>query len=355
MNILIKRPHSSHNRFFKPLISIVFISFLFILSGCDRQKPNQTKETFYVFGTAVNIDIFATDPKLAKQAIQRIEADFHQFSVEWHAWEKGGIIGKINDAIAAEKSIQVPNSVKNFILKSQTLAQQSDNLFDPGIGQLINLWGFHSEDWQGPPPSKLQINDWLSNRPSIQDIYFKGNLLHSRNKAVWLDFGGNAKGLALDMAIDSLRDSDIENAIVNIGGDMRVIGKRSPNKNLAWQIGIQDPFNPNKALALLTVEGDESIVTSGSYQRFFEWEGKRYNHIINPNTGYPTDHFISVTVIHSDATTADSAATALMIAGEEKWQKIAKQMGITQAFMVNAKGKQFSTPAMQKRLQLQPN
>lgn len=329
------------------------------LVGCSKPQPlPPIQQSFYVFGTEVNIEIVDTPETLAQQAIIAIETRFHQFNRDWHAWEKGGILSKINQAIADQTPIEVPEDVKRFIIKSQRLAAQSDYLFDPGIGQLIKLWGFHSENWQGPPPSEAQINAWLKARPSIQAIHFKGNLLISDNSQVQLDFGGNAKGLALDIAIETLKKSGIENAIVNIGGDMRIIGHKQPSNAVnhgeqkAWHIGIQNPSNPQKPIAWLEVSGDESIVTSGSYQRFFEWQGKRYSHIINPNTGYPAQPFLSVTVIHTDATTADAAATALMIAGLEEWQRIAKQMGITQAILIDQTLQFHLTPAVQSRLKI---
>lgn len=260
---------------------------------------------------------------------------------------KGGLISKINEAIANGDSIVIPRPVKQFILKTQQLSQESDYLFDPAIGKLVALWGFHSENWQGPPPQPRIIQNWLKHRPSIADIHFEGNRLFSDNANVRLDFGGNAKGLALDRAINTLKVAGINNAIVNIGGDMRLIGQKHAHP---WKIGIQNPFSPEKPIGYVELEGDLSIVTSGSYQRFFEWKGKRYSHVLNPNTGYPAENFVSVTVIHSDATTADTAATALMVAGPKNWQKIAQQMSIEEAFMIDQKGHFYQTPKMKKRL-----
>lgn len=325
---------------------------LIVLSSCSQPSYEKVQQTFYVFGTEVQVEIVDTPKNKAQHAIQTIEARFQKFNRDWHAWEPGGIIAKINTAIAQQQPIEIQESIKAFILKSQKLAAESDYLFDPGIGQLVNLWGFHSEDWHGPPPSKEVIQQWLTSRPSIKDIHFKGAQLFSDNPNVQLDFGGNAKGLALDIAIQSLKSVGIQNAIVNIGGDMRIIGAKNPNQHQAWRIGIQNPKHPGQILAAIQIQGDESIVTSGSYQRYFEWKGKRYSHIINPNTGYPADHFISVTVIHQDATTADAAATALMIAGPKHWQKIARQMHITQAFMVDDSQQIYMTPDMAKRMQL---
>lgn len=324
-------------------------SFCFtLLSGCSP-SPDQYEHHFIVFGTQVNVSLWHPSSSVAQQAIQKIEQRFYQFHQDWHAWEQGGIISKVNRAIAEQRPYPIPTDLADFILKSQQLAAQSDYLFDPGIGQLIALWGFHSEDWQGPPPSTEQIQNWLNTRPSIAHLQINNGQLTSTNQTVSLDFGGNAKGLALDIAINTLKQAGITNAVVNIGGDMRVIGSK---QGQPWRMGIQDPFSSQKILASVELSGDESLVTSGSYQRYFEWQGQTFSHILNPNTGYPAQNFVSVTVLHPDATTADAAATALMIAGESGWQKIAQQMGIEFALMINEKGKTFTTKQMANRLKM---
>lgn len=330
-------------------VALLF-AVLLLMSGCSKPQ-DVVRQTFYVFGTAVHIEIVNTPKAKAMSAIHAIEVDFNHFNREWHAWEKGGLLSKVNDAIANHQSIVVPQSVKAFIVKSQRLSKESDYLFDPGIGNLLKLWGFESEDWHGPPPAKQQINAWLSSRPSIADIRFTGYTLSSTNSEVKLDFGGNAKGLALDRAIHTLKSENIENAIVNIGGDMRIIGTKDGH---AWRIGVQDPKNPKNVIGTVKLSGDESLVTSGSYQRYFKWQGKTYSHILDPNTGYPAEHFLSVTVIDKDATTADSAATALMVAGPKRWQKIAQQMHITKAYLVDDTGNEIITEAMRPYLTLKP-
>lgn len=331
------------------LLSLIAALLLITLQACNSAKPEPTKSSLYVFGTIIDIIIYGTEPKTAQSAIQQLEQTFHAMHQEWHAWEPGGIVGKINSAIAQDRTIEVAPSVKDFIVKSQQLSQQSQGLFDPGIGNLIALWGFHSEQWQGPPPTKADIQAWLDSRPSIMDIQFSDNLLRSSNSLVKLDFGGNAKGLAIDIALEILQQAGIENALVSIGGDMKVIGNKN---NQAWSIAIQSPTHPNSAFAQLDLNSNESVVTSGDYQRYFEWQGKHYSHIINPKTGYPADSFASVTVIHRDAITADAAATAILIAGPKQWLQIAASMGVTQVMCIEQNGNVLQTEKMAKRIKI---
>lgn len=326
---------------------------LFFLSSCapSQSHPEPLKNQIIVFGTQVNISIYPTNAAEVAQgklALQAIAAQFHQFHQDWHAWDKGGILSKINQAIRDEQPIEVADSLKSFIQTSQLLAQESGYLFDPGIGSLIKLWGFHSEDWQGPPPTQAQLNHWLAQHPTIADVGFDGNQLHSNNPFVSLDFGGNAKGLALDIAMQTLKQNHIQNAIVDIGGDMRVLGSKHGQP---FKIGIQNPKDPSQTLASLDIQGDETVMTSGTYQRFFEWQGQRFSHLLDPRTAQPAQAFASVTVIHTDATRADAAATALMIAGEN-WQTVATAMDIHQVFIVDNAGNYFFTPQMRLRIKL---
>ena len=352
--MLTKVTYLSAGHFNKQALRPVYYVSILILStfliSCSNQQQVAHNTSIIVFGTTVNITIYHNkdNSKTALESIRKVEYLFQDFHQKWHAWEQGGIVSKINDAISNNNPIKINDSIKNFIIKSQILTQQSQGLFDPGIGQLIDLWGFHADNWQGPPPEKQQIQNWLGSRPSLLDIYFKGLTLYSSNPNVQLDFGGNAKGLAIDLALESLRNSGIENAIVSIGGDMKAIGSKNGQP---WHVGIQNPQQPDRAIASLFLKNGESVVTSGTYQRYFEWQGQRYSHIINPNTGYPANSFASVTVIHPDATSADAAATALLIAGPEQWQNIAQSMGIQLAFLVDNQGKIFKTKAMNERIQ----
>jgi len=331
-------------------LSLLLVTALLLSSCSQTEQPlTPTKAQIIVFGTYVDMTLYTDEPQSAEDAIQRVEQRFQQFHQEWHAWEKGGIVSKINQAIAAGQSIEVSSAIKDFILKSQNLSANSDFLFDPAIGKLVALWGFHSEQWTGPPPSDADIQTWLDTRPSIADLHFDGLNLSSTNPNVQLDFGGNAKGLALDIAMQQIRQAGIENAMVNIGGDMRVIGSKNGQ---AWRIGIQNPAKPSKAIAMLELSGNESVVTSGTYQRFFEWQGQRFSHILDPNTGRPANSFASVTVIHPDATTADTAATAILIAGPLRWRAIAESLGIDTVFIIDHDGQILQTKSITQRIKI---
>ena len=231
----------------------------------------------------------------------------------------------------------------------QSLSARSHHLFNPAVGHLIDAWGFHNDDPEGhrPPPEAL-IQELVRNNPRMSDIKVEGINLQSSNPSVKLDFGAFGKGYGIDLAVTHLKELGIENAILNAGGDLRAFGSRN---GIPWNIAIRRPDGAG-VIATIKVSGDESVFTSGDYERFFSWNGKRYHHIIDPRTGYPAEGTRSVTVIHPDSTTADAAATALFIAGPDMWHEIARDMGIEFVMLIDSKGIIHMTPEMQERLEL---
>ena len=152
----------------------------------------------------------------------------------------------------------------------------------------------------------------------MDDVHIDGLMLRGTNPAVDLDFSAITKGYGVDLAIGHLRELGVRHAMVSAGGTVRVIGERSGQP---WRITVRRPSGSG-VLAVLQLRGDESIATVADYERNFDFEGKTYHQPLDPRTGYPAAGARSVTVIHSDAATAEGAATALFIAGPEAWVEI---------------------------------
>jgi thiamine biosynthesis lipoprotein len=198
------------------------------------------------------------------------------------------------------------------------------------------------------PPDPVAINELLQKNPVMSDIRIDGTFLQSSNPAVQLSLGAFAKGYAIDLAMDYLKGRGISNAVINAGGDLRVIGQHGERP---WRIGIRHP-RADGMIAWLDAKANESIFTSGDYERFYLYEGKRYHHILDPRTGYPASGATSVTVIHTNAGVADAAATALFVAGAEQWYEIARSMGIKNVMLIDTEGRIHMNPAMQDRIHL---
>ncbi len=267
----------------------------------------------------------------------------------WHGWKEGGLLGEINQAIAEGRTIPIPDEATALLERSRELSRESQYLFNPGIGKLVALWGFHGEEWSGPPPPEADIDHLLSSTPSLDNLQLQDGTLQSSNRQLKIDLGGIAKGYAIDRAVSQLKALGINNAIVNTGGDLRATGNRGDRP---WSIGIRNP-DGGDPVAALQPDGDESIFTSGDYERMFLYRGQRYHHIINPDTGWPASGSRSATVIHPDAVTADAAATALLVASPQQRARVAAAMGIQYVLIIDEAGVYHMTEAMQRRLSLQ--
>lgn len=318
-------------------------------TGCSHDQDLLHKSQFLAMGTLVNISIWTKDDGLAQRAIAAITQELNDAEHRWHAWRPSPLT-EINSEIAAGQPAIVDPVTLDLLQRSQSLAEASDDLFNPAIGKLIALWGFHTDDRPDePPPPQSRIDALLADAPTMAAVHLDGNRLTSSNPSVQLDLGGIAKGYAVDLAVDRIRKLGVQNAIVDAGGDLRAIGSHGDRP---WRIGIRNPRGPG-VIASLEARGDESIFTSGDYERYFIYKGKRYHHIIDPRTGYPSTGATSATVVHSNAATADAAATALIVAGPKQWRAVAKSMGLRYVMLIDTAGKVYMTPAMAKRIKFQ--
>lgn len=327
--------------------SAVWLLALLLLAGCDTQPPVY-KGQFLAFGTLVDISIAGLPTREAQAATDVIEEDFKRMHRAWHAWDPGPL-GRVNRLIKTGETFSAPPSVLPLIVRGAELSEKSDGLFNPAIGQLIDAWGFHNNDPSGhrPPPQET-IDRLLAAAPKMSDLHLDGIQLRSDNPAVQLDFGAFGKGYGIDLAVEHLKELGVQNTILNAGGDLRAIGSKNGEP---WRIAIRHPSGEG-VLGVIRTSGSESIFTSGDYERNFTWEGRRYHHIIDPRTGYPSVGTRSVTVIDDDATTADAAATALFIAGPSRWYEIAQRMGVGYVLLVDDDGNLHMNPAMRERVEL---
>ena len=317
-----------------------------VLSLATCSSPHEHREQLVTFGTLVDITIYDADDDRIAKASAAVSARLNELHRTWHAWEPSTLTN-INQQLARGEPAVLDDEGLKIIGQATELSISSNDLFNPAIGKLIGLWGFHSSDAPtGPPPPLKEIAGLVAKSPRMSDLVIDGHRLTSANPAVQLDLGAFAKGYAVDVAIDIVKELGIKNAIVNAGGDLRAIGRHGDRP---WRVGVRNPDGPG-VLASIETQGDESIFTSGNYERYFDYEGRRYHHIIDPRSGYPANGATSVTVICSNGAIADAAATALFVAGPEHWPDIARKMGIDYVMLVDEGNNVHMTPAMARRV-----
>jgi len=320
-----------------------------LLAACGRVALQEQQA--YVFGTRVEVIVVSDSAEQGRQAIAAVLREFDRLHQAYHAWQPSEL-SELNSAIFAGRPQQVKPELAAFIAEAQTLSQQGEHLFDPGIGQLIALWGFQADEFKAELPAEAELQHWLASKPSIADLSIAADhTVTSSNRQVALDFGGYLKGVALDRAAGILRQQGINNALINIGGNVMALGSKQGRK---WRVGIQHPRQPG-ALATVELANGEAIGTSGDYQRYFEVDGKRYPHLLDPRSGYPADHTQAVTVLipasPGAGTLSDAASKPIFIAGPNGWREMARKMGVSQVLRVDADNKIYVTEALRPRLE----
>ncbi len=348
----------------------MILIFALLLSSCSSPTHQLVQQQLFTFGTLVDISIWTDKPDKANLLIQQLSADFEHQHNEWHSSKKNSLLSKANQQLQQEQTATLDASLASLVKLAIKLSAQSEYLFNPAIGQLVDLWHFDQLDQQAVdeiveavlPPDKKQIQtlfDMLSSELDLVLTDQQGSLhnslqIRSKNPAVKLNLGAFAKGYAVDQAIKSIQQAGFNHALVNAGGDIKAIGKKGDK---LWNIGIRNPFyqqqTDSPVLASIKLNNNESIMTSGDYERYFSYQGKRYHHIIDPRTGFPSDGFHSVTIVHKDAALADAAATALFIAGPKNWKKIAKKMAVDQIMLLTQSDELIISEKLKPRLSIQ--
>lgn len=331
------------------LTRIFVAAALLLLVSCEGNEPLY-QEQGYVFGTLVEVSVYGEPEQTARQAVGEVMQEFQRLHDMLHAWQPSEL-SELNAAFSRNESAAISAELVAILQDATMLSQQSQGLFNPAIGGLVQLWGFHADEFESvQPPDEKQIAQLVAANPQMSDITIEHGRARSKNKFVQVDLGGYAKGYALDRAAELMRKHGIHNALINIGGNVLALGRHGKR---AWRVGIQHPRKPG-ALATLELRDGEAIGTSGDYQRYFMVGTMRFCHLINPNSGYPMQGVQSVTVLtrgtHAGVL-SDAASKPLFIAGVHGWRDAASGMNVAEAMLVDGQGTVHLTSELQKRLE----
>jgi len=324
----------------------LWLMLLCALAACS--PPPLTQQQAYVFGTLVEVSVYGAPETQARQVTAAVLARFDELHRTLHAWQPSDV-SRLNTALAQGQRAPVTPELAAMLRDAQAQSIQSNDLFNPAIGGLIALWGFHADTPRARVPDAAAIARWVKAAPRMRDLHVENGEAWSDNPAVQLDLGGYAKGYALDEAVRILKAHGIHDALVNIGGNVIALGSHGDRP---WRVGIQHPRQPG-TLATLDLRDGEAIGTSGDYQRYFEAGGHRYSHLIDPRSGKPANGMQSVTVLvtgEQAGTRSDALSKPLFIDGPSRLAAQAARLGVADYLAVDAAGRIHVSPAMQARL-----
>ncbi|WP_341216461.1 FAD:protein FMN transferase [uncultured Wocania sp.] len=307
-------------------------SFLILFSiVCAAQEPY--KRTLKLMGSRFDITVVANDSIQANKYIDTAVAEISRIEKLISSWDDNSQTSEINRN-AGIKPVKVDKELFDLIERAIGISKLTDGAFDISYASMDRIWQFDGS--MTVMPSEKEI------KSSVEKIGYQNIVLDKKNSTVFLKlegmkigFGAIGKGYAADKAKTLLISKGVPSGIINASGDMNTWGKQPNNED--WKVAITNPMNKNKVFALLPITNG-AVVTSGNYEKYVNFNGKRYTHIIDPRTGYPSTGIISVTVFAPKAELADALATSVFVMGKEAGLDRINQLPKIECIIIDDKG-----------------
>ena len=312
---------------------------MLLLNGCERQPAvyqlgGATMGTTWSVTALEPVDAAPDGTSLQKG----VEAILESVNASMSTYLDDSEISRLNRS-ATNQWFGLSSEFYQVLSAALAVGRESGGAYDITVGPLVNLWGFGPGGSELEPPAPEAIADVLG-RVGQDKLRIDGERYAVLKQAdVSLDLSSIAKGFAVDRIAQWLAEQGIADYLVEVGGEMRVAGS-SPRGD-AWRVAIERPDAERFAIAEALQLSDAAIATSGDYRNFFEFDGKRYSHSIDPRTGYPVAHeLVSVTVVHASAMLADAWATALLVMGADAAMSVARERGLA-VYLIARDGDSF--------------
>ena len=294
-------------------------------------------------GTTYNVTVVDNPLSLSKEDLKkRIEETLNEVNEKMSNWYDQSEISTINNDKRG-KPIDLSQELFDVINISTDIHNRSNGAFDITAAPLINLWGFGPNNSERKIPSVLEVKAALElvGQTKLLKLIPGLNQLKKRNPEVSINLSAIAKGYGIDRVASTLKEQKIQNFLVEIGGDLITSGTNKNGKS--WSIGIEAPKVESQIVQSVIKIKDQAMATSGDYKNFFEKNGIRYSHIIDPKTGYPIRHkTLSVTVLAESAALADGWATAMLVLGNNDGMIVANKLNIP-VFFISSNEETFIT------------
>jgi thiamine biosynthesis lipoprotein len=344
-------PVKPHTAFPRTCLGFMALLVCFFLCGCFPKGPEQTRTHRInrpMMGTLVEVVWRSAKAEDGSEAVRTILDRMEALSSRMSLYDPASEVVEINKA-AGRRPVKVSHELLDLIEKALSLSRRTGGAFDVTVGSVEAAWGDIQREGGGRLPGEQSLREALD-RVGYERVRVDRERMtvFLEQDEMRLDLGGIAKGYLVDRAMAWLEESGIPNALVNAGGDIRVSGTaESP----PWRVGLQDPFEGGRLLGALSVERG-AVVTSGTYERYFEREGKRFHHIMDPATGRPVEGLASVTVVAEEAFLADALATAVMVKGRQEGISMLGLFPGARSVLVERDGTIWIAEALKEALEL---
>ena len=301
---------------------------------CCAGSPAQAEwfgERIDLMGTSVSVELWHEDADRGEALVADVIEQYRRVDEVMSTYRESSEISQVNRS-ASTRPVRISAEMFSLIERAQELSMRSGGAFDISYESVGYLYDFRAR--QKPDSAQIEA--------ALASIDYRSVVLNAEQRTISfarpgmrINLGGIAKGYAVERAAQWLRSQGIEHAVLNAGGDTRVLGDR---RGQPWIVGIRHPRAASDVITRIPLI-DEAISTSGDYERFFEEGGERFHHIINPGTGRPTDELMSVTVIGADAVLTDGLSTTLFVLGMERGLALIDTYTGYEAIIVDRTGK----------------
>ena len=308
------------NPFTSSAAAIAFLGAVLSLSACGHSEPISRSEL--VMDTPCTITITQGG---SESILDAVFARLEQIDGELSEQNPSSEIAAVN-AAAGLHPVKVGDDAIAMLRKDLGYAEMSDGAFDPSVGPLVKLWGIGTD--HARLPSKEEVKASLA-LVGWKDVVLdeQARTIFLKRKGMAIDLGSGTKGYATDEVVKILRSRGVKAAIIDLGGNIFVVGSKSAGK--AWRVGLQDPSGTRGNYLGIASLVDKTMVTSGIYERYFEKDGKLYHHIFDTRTGYPVDNgLVSLTIVADKSFDADGCTTMLFALGREKGMELGRRLGL---------------------------
>ncbi|MEL7292073.1 MAG: FAD:protein FMN transferase [Pseudomonadota bacterium] len=306
-------------------IWLVVFASLFFLAGCEK-PVEQVHLSGPTMGTSYNVKYIVAEGIPAPEQVQaEVDRLLEEVNDQMSTYRKDSELSRFNQSQSLAPFAVSPQTAK-VVKEAIRLNGLTLGALDVTVGPLVNLWGFGPEGRPEIVPSEEELSARKAN-VGIEHLSVQGSSLQKSIPNLYVDLSTIAKGWGVDVLADYIESLGIHNYMVEVGGEIRLKGTN--REGVRWRIAIEKPSVDERSVQEIIEPGDMAIATSGDYRNYFEHDGVRYSHIINPETGRPITHkVVSVTVLDPSSMTADGLATGLMVLGEEKGMQVANQHDI---------------------------